>query len=76
MENNMFRVFVAKKTPNVKKVTFHKSSKIIENKIRVARLKIELRHVSRNLMKDFDAALFEKPKKLGGHYTEWSDYEK
>ena len=43
-----------------------RASKQMEEKIELARLKIELRHASRNLLKDFDAKLFEEPKKLEG----------
>ena len=52
------------------------ASKQIEDKIKEATMKVELGHVSRNFLKDFDPELLEGPKKEGGFYTEWSDYEK
>ena len=73
----MFFVMVNnnKKPSTGKKATFQ-ASKWIEDKIKEATMKVELRDVSRNLLKDFDAELFEGPKKVGGFYTELSDYEK
>ena len=64
-----------KKPSTGKKATFQ-ASKQIEDKIKEATMKVELLRVSRNALKDFDAEIFEGPKKVGGFYTELSDYEK
>ena len=70
MENNIFAKFQAKQ------VSFDKSVKSMKEELKIARFKREFRCVSRDLLPDFDAEVgVKKPKKEGGFYAEWSQYE-